>query len=105
MAKINVNIDRKTKKTGSVFARYPCEMVHFLIANPGLSIRIPNFLQFNDYNPIKLAEITNKILLSYVMSYPHEVLDMCVDCFTSLLKEIRAKKNGGFLLNYIQCHR
>ena len=36
---------------------------------------------------------------------PHEVLDMFVDCFSSLPKEIRAKWNGGLcslLLVYIQ---
>ena len=46
-----------------------------------------------------------KILLTYEMSYPHAVLDMFVDCFTSLSKEIRAKMNGGLcspLLDYIQ---
>ena len=46
-----------------------------------------------------------KILLTYEMSYSHAVLDMFVDCFTSLSKEIRAKMNGGLcspLLDYIQ---
>ena len=46
-----------------------------------------------------------KILLTYEMSYPHAALDMFVDCFTSLSKEIRAKMNGGLcspLLDYIQ---
>ena len=46
-----------------------------------------------------------KILLTYEMSYPHALLDMFVDCFTSLSKEIRAKMNGGLcspLLDYIQ---
>ena len=36
---------------------------------------------------------------------PHEVLDMFVDCFSSLPKEIRVKWNGGLcslLLDYIQ---
>ena len=39
------------------------------------------------------------------MSYPHGVLDMFVDSFSSLPKEIRAKWNGelcSFLLDYIQ---
>ena len=46
-----------------------------------------------------------KILLTYEMSYPHALLDMFVDCFKSLSKEIRAKMNGGLcspLLDYIQ---
>ena len=46
-----------------------------------------------------------KILLTYEMSYSHAVLDMFVDCFSSLSKEIRAKMNGGLcspLLDYIQ---
>ena len=54
---------------------------------------------------MELAEITDKILLTYEMSYPHAVLDMFVDCFSSLSKEIRAKLNGGLcnpLLDYIQ---
>ena len=65
----------------------------------------PNFLQFNDYTPMKLAEITNTILLIYEMRYPHGVLDMFLDCFTSLPEKIRAKWNGGLcrlLLDYIQ---
>ena len=80
-------------------------MEDFFRVNPGLSRRIPNFLQFNDYTPMGLAEITNKILLTYEMSYPHGVLDMFVDCIASLPKEIRAKWNGGLcslLLHYIQ---
>ena len=80
-------------------------MEDFLRVNPGLSIRIPNFLQFNDYTPMELAEITNKILLTYEMSYPHGVSDIFVDCFASLPKEIRTKCNGGlcsFLFDYIQ---
>ena len=80
-------------------------MEDFLRVNPGLSRRIPNFLQFNDYTPMEIAEITNKILLTYEMSYPHGVLYMFVDCFASLPKEIRATWNGGLcslLLDYIQ---
>ena len=70
MAKINANIDGKIKNPIFIFAGYPCEMEHFLRVNPGLSRRIPSFLQFNDYTPMELAEITNKILLTYEMSYP-----------------------------------
>ena len=54
---------------------------------------------------MELAEITNKFRLTYEMSYPHGVLDMFVDCFSSLSKEIRAKWNDGLcslLLDYIQ---
>ena len=54
---------------------------------------------------MELAEITYKILLTYEMSYPHGVLDMFVDCFASIPKEIRAMWNGGLcslLLDYIQ---
>ena len=105
MAKMNANIDGKTKIPIFIFAGYPCEMEDFLTVEPGLSRRIPNFLQFNDYTPIELAEIANKILLTYEMSYPHGVLDMFVDCFASPPKEIRAKWNGGLcslLLDYIQ---
>ena len=105
MAKMNANIDGKTKNPIFTFAGYPCEMEDFLRVNPGLSRRVPGFLQFNDFTPMELAEITNKILLTYEMSYPHGVLDMFVDCFTSLPKEIRAKWNGGLcslLLDYIQ---
>ena len=73
MAKMNANIDGKTKNLTFIFARYPCEMEDFLRVNPGLSRRIPNFQQFNDYTPMELAEITNKILLIYEMRYPHAV--------------------------------
>ena len=69
-------------------------MEDFLRVNTGLSRRVPNFLQFSDYTPMKLAEITNKILLTYEISYPHGVLGMFV-----------AKWNGGLyslLLDYIQ---
>ena len=45
-------------------------MEDLLRVKPGLSRRIPNVLQFNDYTPMKLAEITNKIVLTYEMSYP-----------------------------------
>ena len=105
MAKINVNIDGKTKKAIFIFAECPCEMEDFLRVNPCLSRWVPNFLQFNDYTPIELAKITNKILLTYEMTYPHGVLDMFLDCFTSLPKEIRAKWNSvlcSLLLDYIQ---
>ena len=34
--------------------------------------------------PMELAEITNKILLIYEMNYPRGVLDMFIDCFSSL---------------------
>ena len=94
MAKMNANLHGKTKKTIFIFAGYPCEMEDFLRVNPGLSRRVPNFLQFSDYTPMELAEITNKILLTYEISYPHGVLDMFV-----------AKWNGGLcslLLDYIQ---
>ena len=70
MAKMNANINGKTKNPVFIFAGYPCEMENFLRLNPGLSRRIPNFLQFNDYTPMELADITNKILLTYEMSYP-----------------------------------
>ena len=73
MAKMNANIDGKTKNPTFIFARYPCAMEDFLRVNPGLSRRIPNFQQFNDYTPMELAEITNKILLIYEMRYPHAV--------------------------------
>ena len=53
-------------------------MEDFLRVNPGLSRRIPNFLQLSDYTPMELAEITNKILLTYEIIYPHGVLDMFV---------------------------
>ena len=65
---MNANIDRKIKKTIFIFAGYPCEMEDFLRVNLGLSRRIPNVLQFNDYTPMELAEITNKLLLTYEMS-------------------------------------
>ena len=94
MAKMNANLHGKTKKPIFIFAGYPCEMEDFLRVNPGLSRRVPNFLQFSDYTPMELAEITNKILLTYEISYPYGVLDMFV-----------AKWNGGLcslLLDYIQ---
>ena len=103
--KMNANTGGKTKNPIFIFAGYPYEMEDILRGNPGLSRQIPNFLQFNDYTLIGLAEITNKIMLTYEMSYPHRVLDMFVDCFASLPKEIRAKWNGGLcslLLDYIQ---
>ena len=70
MGKMNANIDGKTKNPIFIFAEYPCEMEDFLRVNPGLSRRIPNVLQFNDYMPMELAETTNKLLLTYEMSYP-----------------------------------
>ena len=78
MAKMNANLHGKTKKPIFIFAGYPCEMEDFLRVNPGLSRRIPNFLQFSDYTPMELAEITHKILLTYEISYPHGILDMFV---------------------------
>ena len=105
MAKMNANIDRKTKNSSFIFAGYPCEMEDFLRVSLGLSRRISNFLQFNDCTPMELAEITNKILLTYEMIYPHRVLDMLVGCFASLAKEIGGKQNGGLcslVLDYIQ---
>ena len=105
MAKINANIDKKTKNQIFIFTGYPCDMEGFLRVNPVLSRRIPNFLQFKDYTPMELAEITNKLLLTYEMSYPHEVLGMFVDCFSSFPKEVRVKWNGGLCslqLDYIQ---
>ena len=71
---MNANIDRKIKKTIFIFAGYPCEMEDFLRVNLGLSRRIPNVLQFNDYTPMELAEITKKLLLTYEMSYHLPVL-------------------------------
>ena len=103
---MNANVDGKTKNPIFIFAGYPYEMESesdFLRVNPGLSRQ--NVLQFNDYMLMELAEITNKILLTYKMSYLHRVLDMFVDCFSSLPKEIRARWNGGLcslLLDYIQ---
>ena len=91
MAKMNANIDRKTKNSSFIFAGYRCEMENFLRVSLGLSRRISNFLQFNDCTPMELAEITNKILLTYEMIYPHRVLDMLVDCFASLAKKIGGK--------------
>ena len=82
MAKRNSNIDGQTKKTIFIFAWYPCEMEDFLRVNPGVSRQIPNVLQL--HVPMELAEITNKILLTYEMSSPHRVLNMFVDCFSSL---------------------
>ena len=69
MGKMNANIDGETnkKKTIFIFAAYPCEMEDFLRVNPGLPRRIPNVLQFNDYTPMELAKITNKILFTYEM--------------------------------------
>ena len=68
MVKMNTNIDRKTKKVIFIFTGHPCEMEDFLRVNPGLSSRISNSLHFNDYTLMELAEITNKILLTYEMS-------------------------------------
>ena len=105
MAKMNANIDGKTKNTIFIFAGYRCEMEDLLRVNPGLSRQISNFLRFNDYTPMEFAEINNKILFTYEMSYSHGVSDMFVDCFALLPKEIRVKLNCGlcsFLLNYIQ---
>ena len=65
---MNANIDGKTKKPTFIFAGYPCGMENFLRVNLGPSRRIPNVLQFNDYTPMELAEITNKLLLTYEMS-------------------------------------
>ena len=70
MAKMNANIDRKTKHPIFISAGYSCKMEDLLRVKPGLSRRIPNVLQFNDYTPMKLAELTNKIVLTYEMSYP-----------------------------------
>ena len=44
MAKMNANIDWKTKNPIFIFAGYLCEMEDFLRVNPGLSRRIPNVL-------------------------------------------------------------
>ena len=91
MAKMNANIDRKTKNSSFIFAGYPCEMEDFLRVSLGLSRRISNFLQFNDCTLMELAEITNKILLTYEMVFPHRVLDRLIVCFASLAKEIGGK--------------
>ena len=42
---------------------------------------------------MELAEIINKILLTYEISYPHGALDILLDCFLSLPKDITAKWN------------
>ena len=42
---------------------------------------------------MELAEIINKILLTYEISYPHGVLEILLDCFSSLPKYITAKWN------------
>ena len=44
MAKMNANIDGKTKNPLFIFAGDTCEMEDFLRVNPGLSRRIPNVL-------------------------------------------------------------
>ena len=98
MAKIKANRDGKTKNPIFIFAGYPYEMEDFLRVNPSLSRRIPNILQFSDYLPMDFAEITNKLLLIYEMSYPHGVLDMFVECFSSLPKEIRAKWKAAYVV-------
>ena len=88
MAKMNANIDGKRKNPIFIFAGYPCEMEDFFRVNPSLLRRIPNVLQFNNYTLMVLAEITNKLLLTYEISYPYGVLDMFVNMFVSLPKEI-----------------
>ena len=88
MAKMNANIDGKRKNPIFIFAGYPCEMEGFFRVNPSLLRRIPNVLQFNNYTLMVLAEITNKLLLTYEISYPYGVLDMFVNMFVSLPKEI-----------------
>ena len=62
IVKTNTNKDGEIRNPILIFAGYPCEMEDFLRMNPGLLRWIPNFLQFNDYTPMVLAEITNKIL-------------------------------------------
>ena len=42
-------------------------MEDFLRVDPGLLRRIPDFLQFNDYMPMELAEIINKTQHTYEM--------------------------------------
>ena len=44
MAKMNANIDGKTKNPIFIFAGYLCKIEDFLRVNPGLSRRIPNVL-------------------------------------------------------------
>ena len=83
MAKMNSNIDDKTKHAIFILLGIHVKWkTSCLIVNPSLSRRIPNSLQF--YTPMELAEITNKILLIYEINYPHGVLDMFIDCFSSL---------------------
>ena len=64
MAKMNVNIDEK--KIFFIFAGHPSEVEDFLRVNPALSRRTPRFLQFNDYTPMELVDITNE--KAYVVS-------------------------------------
>ena len=55
----------ENKKTDFNFCWVTSEMEDFLRVNPGLSRRIPNFLQSKDYTPMELVEITKKILHTY----------------------------------------
>ena len=105
MAKMNSNIEGKTKNPIFIFAGQSCEMEYFMLDSEPKSLKTNSKCPAVLYADGTRRNHQQKILLTYEMSYPHAVLDMFVDCFSSLSKEIRAKMNGGLcspLLDYIQ---
>ena len=105
MAKMNANIDVKTKTQFLYLLGIP---VKWKTSSEGTQVsgdEFPISLNLTIIRRWNSQKFTNKILLTYEMSYPHGVLDMFVDCFASPPKEIRAKWIGGLcslLLDYIQ---
>ena len=84
-----------------IFAGYPKEMKLLLEQNPGMSSRIPNIIEFPDYNEDELIEIAK--LISSNKGF--KLTDAWIEKCRETIKINKSKKdfgNGRFIRNLIE---
>ncbi len=86
-----------------ILAGYENDMKRFLSFNPGLKSRFPNFIHFEDYNPVEMYEIAINIAKSKGYRIASNVKEGLIDLFTR--NQIAGKNdlgNARFVRNIVE---
>ena len=94
MANINSKINRNIKNPIMIFAGYKEQLNDFLKMNPGLTRRVKTVLNFADFTPEELCDITKCKILQQSIRVLLGIEKEFISCFRKIPNSVIAQFNA-----------
>ena len=94
MAYMNNNVNPRIKNPIMILAKYKEQMNDFLKMNPGLTRRVKTVLNFADFTPEDLCDITKCKILQQSIRVPFGIEKEFISCFRKIPNSVIAQFNA-----------